>query len=300
VPLVPAAPPQPVPMLSGFDYVTVDPERRRVYAAHTGSSALLVVDADAGNVLGQVRVGQLHGVAVNPANGHVFTANGTARSVAEVDPATLKVVRTVDLPAVLDALVYDAARGRIYADEDDGPRLFVIDAATFKVVATIELPSRKLEYLAVDPETHDVYQNLNDKNAFAIVDGTTLKLKKIVPTPELRGNAPLQYDPGLKQIATGGGGMLATYDRDGKKLGEIAIPRSDQCDLDAATHVMACAGSQAITVIKLQPGAAPVKIAEVAVPRGVHTLAIDSKTRAIWAVWGSPEGDFIQRFMLKD
>jgi hypothetical protein len=38
------APPQPVPILSGFDYVTVDPVRRRVYAAHT-----VGYDAKSGN-----------------------------------------------------------------------------------------------------------------------------------------------------------------------------------------------------------------------------------------------------------
>jgi len=37
MPFVPVIPPQPVPVYSGFDYVTVDAQRRRVYAAHTGS-----------------------------------------------------------------------------------------------------------------------------------------------------------------------------------------------------------------------------------------------------------------------
>ena len=31
--LVPATPPQPVPVFGGFDYVTIDAQRRRVYAA---------------------------------------------------------------------------------------------------------------------------------------------------------------------------------------------------------------------------------------------------------------------------
>jgi DNA-binding beta-propeller fold protein YncE len=300
VPLVPAAPPQPVPVFSGFDYVAVDAQRRRVYAAHSGSRALLVVDADTGAVVGQVRVGPMRGLAVNPADGHVFTANGDDRSVSEVDPQTLKVLRSVDLPQVLDALAFDAARSRIYVDEDDGPHFFVLDAKTFKVLTTLTLPATKLEYLAVDPETHDVYQNIDDRNAFAIIDGTTLKLKKIVSTPELQHNHPLQYDPLLKQIVTGGNGVLSAYDRSGTKLGQTAIPRVDQCDLDASTHTLACAGGQLITVLKLQPGGAPVKVAEVAVPPGCHTVAIDAKTRAVWAVWATPNGDFIQRFNLTD
>ena len=66
MPLMPVLPPAPAPILSGFDYVTVDAQRHRVYAAHSGNQALLIVNADSGAVLGQVRVGPLHGVAVDP------------------------------------------------------------------------------------------------------------------------------------------------------------------------------------------------------------------------------------------
>ena len=80
MPLVPAAPPQAVPVFSGFDYVTVDPVRRRVYAAHSGSRALLVVDADSGAIIGQVRVGPMNGVAVEPSTG--VAANGIGFAIS--------------------------------------------------------------------------------------------------------------------------------------------------------------------------------------------------------------------------
>src|SRR5947209_360907 len=98
MPLIAAAPPQHVPLVGGFDYVTVDAARRRVYAAHGGNASLMIVDADTGKVIGQVRVGPMAGVAVNAENGHVFTGNGDGRSVSEVDPVTLKEIQSVDLP----------------------------------------------------------------------------------------------------------------------------------------------------------------------------------------------------------
>lgn len=91
MPLLPVAPPQSVPIRSDFDYVTVDASRRRVYAAHTGSAVLLVADADSGKILRQIRVGQVHGVAVDPANGRVYTGNGADRSVSDVDPEAGKI-----------------------------------------------------------------------------------------------------------------------------------------------------------------------------------------------------------------
>ena len=79
---VPVTPPALVESARGFDYVTADSAARRIYAAHTGTNALLVVNADTGKVVGQVEVGPMHGVAVDPQTGHVYTGNGLARSIS--------------------------------------------------------------------------------------------------------------------------------------------------------------------------------------------------------------------------
>lgn len=300
MPIVPIAPPQSVPVFSGFDYVTVDAQRRRVYAAHTGSRSLLIVDADAGTVIGQVRVGPMHGVAVDPASGHVFTGNGDDNSISEVDPTTMKVVRSVDVPGAVDAIAYDAALGRIYGDEDDGTRLFVIDAKTFKPLATVALPGHKPEYLAVDPQTHEVYQNIADLSEMVVVDPQTLKVSRTIKTPELTSNHPLQYDATYGEIITAGAnGVMSVYDRAGVKRFTIMGPKGiDQCDLDQTTHVLGCAHGGNVTLIQISKDSAPAVMATLQIARGIHTLAIDPKTHNIWAVWGSPDGsgDFVQRF----
>ena len=128
MPIVPATVAQPVNPGGGFDYVAVDGARRRVYAAHGGAGGLLIADADTGNVIGIVSVGDMAGVAVNPANGHIFTGNGDNRSVSEVDPETQQILRTVPTSGPVDAIQYDPALDRIYADEDDGTKMWVIDA----------------------------------------------------------------------------------------------------------------------------------------------------------------------------
>lgn len=302
MPLVPLAPPQPVPVFSGFDYVTVDAQRRHVYAAHGGSNRLLVVDADSGAILGQVRVGPMHGVAFDPATGNVFTGNGDDKTVSEVDPRTLKVVRTVDVPGIVDAIAYDAANGHLYVDEDDGTHIFVIDAKTMKQIAAVELPSVKPEYLAVDPQTHDLYQNMARAGEFLTIDGTTFKIKNDIKTPEMSNNHPLQFDAAFRQIVLAGNGVMSVYGTDGAKRFQIDVPKGiDQCDLDQSSHLLACAAQGTVTVFKLAASSPPRKVADLHVAPGVHTLAIDSKTQNIWAVWSSPQGDgdFIQRLSLK-
>ncbi|HEY1868439.1 MAG TPA: hypothetical protein VGG70_09095, partial [Candidatus Cybelea sp.] len=189
MPIVPVTQAQPVTPGGGFDYVTVDAQRRRVYAAHGGGGGLLIADADSGKVLGIVKVGPMAGVAVDPATGHVFTGNGSARSVSEVDPQVQRVLRTVEVAGPVDAIAYDPALGRIYADEYDGTRIFVIDTKTFKQIATVTLPGHKPEYIQVDPQTHNVYQNIADDSAalsqIAIVDPKSLSVTRSIPTPFL-------------------------------------------------------------------------------------------------------------------
>ena len=67
--LAPATPPQSVAGTGGFDYVTVDAAHRRVFAAHTGANSVMIVDADTGKVLLQVKLGETHGVAFDPSTG---------------------------------------------------------------------------------------------------------------------------------------------------------------------------------------------------------------------------------------
>ncbi|HEY0798268.1 MAG TPA: hypothetical protein VGD50_03905 [Candidatus Baltobacteraceae bacterium] len=299
MPILPLATPQPVPIYSGFDYVTVDSAHRRVYAAHSASGALLVVDADSGLVLGQARTGPIHGVAVDPVTGHVY-AGSAEQEVVEVDPQTFKVLREAPTDGPVDAIAYDPANGRIYADEDNGTRVFVIDAATFKVTSTITIPGHKPEYLAVDPVDHDLYQNIADLSEYVEIDRDSLKVKKTVPTPELTSNHPLQYDSTYKHVLVAGkNGVLSTYDDHGKLLSQTPVQADiDQCSLDHASHILACAGGGKLTATLANPDGTATPLGAADVPKGVHTVGIDSKTGNLWVVWAAHDGDFVQAYSI--
>lgn len=299
MPLMPVAPPQPVAIYSGFDYVTVDAERRRVYAAHSGSQALLVVNADSGLVLGQVRVGPLHGVAVDPVTGHVFTGDGDGRSVSEVDPVAMKVLGSADVDGAPDAIAYDPATHRVYAPEDDGTHMYVVDTTTMKQTASVPLPGHKPEYLVIEPKSHRLYMNIANLNEFVIIDLNTMNIVKTVKTPDVDYNHPLQLDPGLGHVYVGGrNGVLATYDLDGKLLSTTKFQGSfDQCSVDTVRHNLACGGGGGLTVFH-DDGSAVTLVATQQIDKGVHTVGADEKTGYFWTVWASKTGDFVQGFKL--
>jgi DNA-binding beta-propeller fold protein YncE len=300
--IVPVAAPVAVPYHGGFDYVTVDAARRRIYAAHTGSRRLLIADADSGKVLAQVPVGPMHGSAPDPATGDVYTGNGTDRTVSKVDPVTHAVLASAHVGGPVDAIAYDPLYHRIYADEDGGTVVYVVDAKTMKEVGTVALPGHDEEYLAVDPATHVVYQNVPDLDEFVEIDPKTLKVVKVVKTPMIEDNHPLQYDAVYHEIVTGGkNGVLAVYRPSGAFVAQTPYQNDvDQCSLDQERHELACAGKGVISVLRLRPGAAPVMLAKISTGHPIHTVAIDPKTGYLWVVWGGKDSapSFVQRLRI--
>lgn len=297
MPLAPALPPQTLTSSGGFDYVTVDATRRRVYAAHGGAKSLLVVNADTGKILGEVAVGRMAGVAVDPQTGHVYTGDGDDKAISEVDPVTLKEVHRVAVDGPVDAIQYDAATHRIYGDEDDGTRLFVVDVKTFKLIKTVVLPGHKPEYLQVDPKTHDVFQNIASDSEIAVVDHEKLGVSRTIKTPELVNNHPLQLDAEHNSLfAAGENGKMSVYSLAGKQIATGAYPgRVDQCDFDANARLMACFGG-GITLFSFDGASLPKELATIAISNHAHTGAIDPKTKDIWSVWTDDKGAHIGAF----
>ena len=286
MPIVPVTIAQPVNPGGGFDYITIDAERGRIYAAHAGARGLLVADADTGNTLGLVPVGPMAGVAYDKTTGLVYTGNGDSRSVSEVDPDAMKILRTVPVDGPVDAIAYDPVLGRIYADEDDGTRIFVIDTKTFTQIATIHLPGHKPEYIQVDPQTHEIYQNIATNSEIAVIDPKTFKVTRLIKTPEITNNHPLQLDAAHHDLLVAGeNGVLSVYNTAGTLQYKVAYPgRVDQCDFDATRGWLACAGG-GITLFSFDGVSAPKLLDHVDVAPGVHNVAIDGNTGTIWVDW---------------
>ena len=298
MPLTAALPPHQVRIISHFDYVAVDAQRRRLYAAHTGSEALLVVNADTGAVIGQVETGAVHGIAVNSATGHVYTGDGETGTVSEVDPKAMTVVNSVDIGRPIDAIAYDPRTHRIFADEDSGTQVFVVDARSFKLTGRVPIPGHDLEYLAVDPSRPNLYQNIPDHDEYVVIDTNKLVVKKVVRTPELTKDHPLQYDEAYQEVIVGGkNGVISAYTVDGVKIGQTSMPPDvDQCTLDQTAHVLACAGGTKLWTVQIVKDAAPRLVDVVDTNHPIHTVGIDPQTHWMWTVWAGPTGDYVQAY----
>jgi len=247
-------------------------------------------------------VGPMHGVAVDPQTGHVYTGNGLARSISEVDPVSLNVLRTANVDGQVDAIAYDPVLHRVYGDEDDGTHVYVVDTKTMKQIAAVPIPGHKPEYLAVDPQSHDVYQNIDNLAEVAVIGASALKVTRTFPTPAIQKNHPLQYDAQNHILLIGGkNGVLASYTTQGKLVDKVAIqPSVDQCSYDPTTRRIACAGSGKVTVVSVSTKGELKLVGSMNVAEDVHTVAFDPKTGNIWIVWADDKGgEYVQGFTPK-
>lgn len=290
-----------VPIVSRFDYIAVDQRRARVYAAHTGSETLLVVDGATGKTIGQVDVGPMHGVAVDPSDGSVYTGDGTNQTISKVDPVALRVVATASVAGNVDGIAYDSTLHRIYADEDGHGRVFVVDSRTMRSIATIALPGRDPESLVIDPLTHRLYQNLNDVNSVAVIDPKSLAVIKTIKTSALVHNHPLVFDAQLNELVVGGkNGIMSAYTADGKHIGDGAVQMSiDQCSIGERGDLEACAGNGVITLVALRNNTAPTVVARLDTGQDVHTVGIDEGRHYVWIVYAASNGDFVQALKIR-
>ncbi len=176
-----------------WDYVSVDPQGQRVYVAH--SDRVEVIDASTRKpVLQLAPTPGVHGAAVAPEVGRIFTSDGAADEVGVFDMHTGRLVRTVKVGQHPDAIVYEAATKRVFAFNGRSNDVTAIDANTLQVLAASIPAGGRPEY-AVSDGKGLVYFNVEDKSELAVLDAHSLAVLRrfsLAPCEEPSG---LAIDP---------------------------------------------------------------------------------------------------------
>jgi DNA-binding beta-propeller fold protein YncE len=156
---------------SGWDYLHVDAEARRLYVTH--GAEINVIDIDKDTLVGKIAVTPgVHGfLAVNDL-GRGFSSNGTENKSSVVDLRTLTTLQKIDTGGNPDAMAYDAKNQEIYTFNGRGSAT-IFNAKTLKVVETALALGGKPVSGAVDTGVGRVYVNIEDKNEVAVIDTKT-------------------------------------------------------------------------------------------------------------------------------
>jgi YVTN family beta-propeller protein len=165
----------PIPGPAQWDYLKVDSEAHRLYVSH--GTKVEVIDLDKGTIVGAIEnTPGVHGIALAPKLGRVFTSNGQENKASIVDAKTLKTINKVTTGANPDSILYEPTVNEVYTFNGKGKSATAFDPESGKVNATIDLGG-KPEFATSDGQLGRAFVNLEDKSEVAAID---LKAHKVV------------------------------------------------------------------------------------------------------------------------
>jgi YVTN family beta-propeller protein len=142
------------------------------------------------------------GIAFDPLTGHVFVINGDPASVSVVDPATDKVIATIDGGGKLEYAVTDG-RGKLYVNGAGKQDIVRIDTRTNKVDAHWPAPNCSSPHgLAIDTQSHRLFSSCVN-NLLVVIDADSGAV--VASLPIGAGSDAVAFDPKRKRIFSSNG-----------------------------------------------------------------------------------------------
>ncbi|HXC32711.1 MAG TPA: YncE family protein [Verrucomicrobiae bacterium] len=274
-----------------YDYISVDPEARRVYVSH--GTEVVVLNADDDTVVGKIEgLNRCHGIAIARDLGKGFISDGdskpgaTVQEVVIFDLKTMKVTGRVSTGQLdTDAIIYEPVTKHVYTFNGDSHNSTVIDPAKQAVITTIDLVG-KVEFPAVDGKGM-LYDNNPEKNDIVAIDARTNTIKSRWPTDPAGAPTSMAIDQKNRRLFSAGRGpqFVIMMDADnGKVLQSYPISAGvDANAFDAGTGLLFVATREGMMHIYHEDS--PSKLSEVQAVKteyGAKTLQVDPKTHKVF------------------
>ena len=268
----------------GWDYLTVDPDARRLYVSR--SNRVVVLDLDKETVVGELAdTPGIHGIAVVPELGKGFTSNGSDSSVTVFDLKTLKATGKVKASGVPDAILYDPASKRVFTFNHGTNDATAIDPAKETVAGTIAFQAEP-EAAVSDGKGH-IFVNLRSSSEIAEFDASTLKVLNRWPLAPGTRPTGLGFDPKNRRLFSACGNQkMVVMDADkGAVIASLDIGRgSDGCMFDASKGLAYSSngGDGTLTVVgESRPGQFMV-VSTIPTQASARTMTLDPKTHRLY------------------
>jgi len=189
----------PVPGVGGFDYVLLDGPTRRLYISH--GTQVEVVDADNGKLVGTITdTPGVHGVAIASNFKHGFTSNGRENKVSMFDPATLQLIKKIDVGKGPDGIYYDPGTKRVFTNNHGTHDITAIDAEKGEVVGTVKIEGDGEQAVIADGL---IYVNSEEAGEVVVFDPKSLEVKKRFPIGVAKTPTGLAYDAKTRRLFIG-------------------------------------------------------------------------------------------------
>ncbi len=291
----------------GWDYVTVDPDAKRIYIPR--STHIMVLDEDSGKLVGDIQgMNELHGVAVAPEFNRGFVTGNKSEQEGTIyifDLKTLKLTNSIKSGSIdTDSLIYDPGTKHVFINNGDGASLTVVDAATEKVVGSMKYNANP--EAAVADGKGSIFQDFEDKGQVIEYDAKTLTIKNKWPTAPCVSPVGMAMDKANRRLYVGcrgkgpaAPGVLVVMNADNGKVvasAPIAIGVDGDVFDPATGDIFApCrdSGDGKTGVTKIFHADSPDKISPVADVKtiyGARTISLDPKTHHVFLI-GTEKND---------
>lgn len=274
----------PVPGNGGFDYVTIDSAARRLYLSH--GTQVDVVDADNGKLVGTIPdTPGVHGIAIAPEFKHGFTSNGRENKVSMFDPATLQLIKKIDVGKGPDGIYYDLATKRVFTNNHGSHDISAIDAKTGEVVGTVKAEGDGEQ--AIIGADGLIYVNSENTSDVVVFDPKTLEVKKRFPIGVAKVPTGLAYDAKTKRLFIGCRDepkMVVMDATSGKVITSLPIGRGvDYAGFDPqAKLIFFSCGDGTLNIFREKSADQYEDAGAVKTQPSAKTMAFDPKTKKIF------------------
>lgn len=175
----------------GFNHISVDARRLRLFAAAPTNSTLEMIDLKAGKPWRTLAGEKPAAARYAPEFDQLYVSRG--QSLYIYDGKTYDVVARIYLGSNLDELQYDARTKRLYVGcmSSDKTGIAVISVPDGKLLGKIALPDKPQGFV-VEHEGNRIFANMPDLRQVSVIDAETRVLL-----------TTWQLDPGLANVPMG-------------------------------------------------------------------------------------------------
>jgi len=169
----------------------------------------------------------------------IITCDGGSHDLCFIDPATEKVVGTVQLGEKLETAVSDG-KGKIFVNGEDNSTVHVVDATTLKEITSYKIDGGSSPSgLDIDRKTNRLFIACGDSKTVVVMDAANGKTVAKFPAGRTDG---LVFDPQLKiaYVSNGEGTITAVREISADKFELIenitSEPGARTIGIDLVTH----------------------------------------------------------------
>lgn len=267
----------------GWDYVTLDPEARRIYVPR--GTRVMVLDLE-GKSVGEIpNTAGVHGVAIARDLDRGFTSNGRANAVTVFRLSNLEVLQEVKTTGENpDAILYDAATKQVFSFNGRSQNATVFNAETMAVTGTIPMGG-KPEF-SVGDGLGRVFVNVEDTQELLAINARTRSVEARWSLKPLEDPTGLAMDVAHGRLfAVGKNKLMAVVDAATGKI-VTTLPIGEGCDgaafVAGTGFTYASNGEGSLTVIHQDGKDHYAVLATVPTRKGARTMAVDAKTHLVY------------------